>query len=379
MGFIYKITNIVSGKCYIGETAQANPQSRWRRHIRSIKTGDGSPALRDAMKKYGVDKFKFEVLIICFDEDRQIYETEYIKKYNCQVPNGYNILAGGQYGGSRLGMKFSEESKKKISEAGKKFNRENPNHYETFREKHRAAMEKVDLSAAMRNSEKFRKAVAEGRVGGRMHKYRYIDINMDEIYALYNPHIDILNTLQERHLKVIEDTNKLFCNLNSYIISSNAEKLNLLHSEHLKVIEDTTNLANKINMIVPKKKIDKSENSRHTTNEHWDKIKQKIKDGVNAYYDTTVDSRKVNIEKHRNAMAKSKGRQIAKYDCNNNYIATYISISEGARQSGLKKSNIQQVLAGNNSTAGGYIWKYADEKNLKPLCKDIVVEKSTLM
>ncbi len=32
---------------------------------------------------------------------------------------------------------------------------------------------------------------------------------------------------------------------------------------------------------------------------------------------------------------------------------------------GIKKSNIQQVLCGNTKTAGGYIWKYIDEKNLK--------------
>ncbi len=67
MGFIYKITNIVSNKCYIGETKEDTPEKRWQRHIQSIKRNEGCPALKDAIKKYGIEKFKFEVLIICFD------------------------------------------------------------------------------------------------------------------------------------------------------------------------------------------------------------------------------------------------------------------------------------------------------------------------
>ena len=30
MGFIYKITNLVSRKCYIGETTRSNPETRWK-------------------------------------------------------------------------------------------------------------------------------------------------------------------------------------------------------------------------------------------------------------------------------------------------------------------------------------------------------------
>ena len=82
-------------KCYIGETKKSNPELRWNEHIKSINKNKGCPALKDAIKKYGLNRFKFEVIIICFDEDRYKYEKEYIKKYNSQIPNGYNILPGG--------------------------------------------------------------------------------------------------------------------------------------------------------------------------------------------------------------------------------------------------------------------------------------------
>ena len=87
MGFIYKITNMKTKKCYIGETKEANPDTRWRRHIQTIAKGRGCPALQDAVQKYGIENFKFEVLIICFDEARFELEKQYIKKYNSMVPN----------------------------------------------------------------------------------------------------------------------------------------------------------------------------------------------------------------------------------------------------------------------------------------------------
>jgi len=170
MGFIYKITNKITGKCYIGETTADDPQKRWSAHIHTMKSNKGCPALKDAMKKHGVENFKFEVIIICFDEDVNRYEQEYIKKYNSMTPNGYNILAGGQCGGGFKGKTHTPETITKILESKRKFREANPNHFETYREKHRRSMEKVDISAAMRNSEKFQKAKREGRLGGASHE-----------------------------------------------------------------------------------------------------------------------------------------------------------------------------------------------------------------
>lgn len=89
---IYKITNTITHKCYIGETKQSNPESRWKKHKNTIKNGLGCPALQDAVKKYGIENFKFDILLICFDEDHYKYEIKYIKKYNSIVPKGLFIL-----------------------------------------------------------------------------------------------------------------------------------------------------------------------------------------------------------------------------------------------------------------------------------------------
>lgn len=115
MGFIYKITNTINGKCYIGETTKSDPEKRWKEHKSTIKRRVGCPALQNSVIKHGIDNFKFEILIICFDEDRYKYEIEYIKKYNTLIPNGYNILEGGP-GGSFKGKKHSEKTKQLLSE-----------------------------------------------------------------------------------------------------------------------------------------------------------------------------------------------------------------------------------------------------------------------
>jgi group I intron endonuclease len=64
MGFIYKITNTKTNKCYIGETKKLDVEERWKGHKNAISKGRGCPALRDAVGKYGWDSFKFEVLIM---------------------------------------------------------------------------------------------------------------------------------------------------------------------------------------------------------------------------------------------------------------------------------------------------------------------------
>jgi len=167
MGYLYKITNIITGKCYIGVTIQPDIKRRWTKHINSVNYKEGCPILKKSMKKHGVKNFKFDILIICFDQDVVKYEKEYIKKFNSQVPNGYNILSGGQIGDGLVGYKHSPETIEKIKEKGRLFRENNPNHFETYREKHKKALEHVDFSSSVKNSEKFKKAMID-----RKEKYK---------------------------------------------------------------------------------------------------------------------------------------------------------------------------------------------------------------
>jgi group I intron endonuclease len=155
MGYIYKITNLISKKVYIGQTKK-EPEERWRGHKSTIKSGKGCcPILKNAVNKYGIENFKFEVLIICFDKDLCKFEKEYIKKYNSITPNGYNANEGGEVGGMFKGKHHSDETKKILSEKSR-------SRYmtEDSRKEHGKTVKN-----ALQTSEKWKKAIAEGRVG----------------------------------------------------------------------------------------------------------------------------------------------------------------------------------------------------------------------
>lgn len=97
---IYKITNTVTGKVYIGQTIMSLAR-RWRQH-RSAKRK--SP-FYSSIIKHGIDKFTIEQLCSCLDyEALDSAEVYFIKLYNCISPFGYNVAPGGSIGNSTRGL-----------------------------------------------------------------------------------------------------------------------------------------------------------------------------------------------------------------------------------------------------------------------------------
>lgn len=115
MGVIYIITS-PSGKSYVGQTIRT-VAVRWIAHVSEARRkggNGGSRALNRAILKYGADKFKIEVLVICDDKDLDMYERKFIEAYRTKRPHGYNITDGGE--GMR-GWKPSEETRRKMHAA----------------------------------------------------------------------------------------------------------------------------------------------------------------------------------------------------------------------------------------------------------------------
>lgn len=91
---IYRITNTINNKIYVGQTTKP-VKSRWKRH--SIKSTKSGSAINLAIKKYGVENFKFEVIDLCEDLDQMNHkECFWISFYNSISPNGYNLDSGGK-------------------------------------------------------------------------------------------------------------------------------------------------------------------------------------------------------------------------------------------------------------------------------------------
>lgn len=89
---VYKITNLINGKCYIGSSVR--PWRRWKDHINTSKRVNDykyNYPLYQAFRKYGIDNFSFEILNDDFQsiEEMQNYERQMIIAYN-SYKAGYN-------------------------------------------------------------------------------------------------------------------------------------------------------------------------------------------------------------------------------------------------------------------------------------------------
>lgn len=90
---IYKITNKINGKVYIGQTVQLL-YVRWRDHCRGDKQRESY--LHRAIQKYGIDNFIVEQIDIAGTQDGlNTLEEFYITKFKSLAPDGYNLLPGG--------------------------------------------------------------------------------------------------------------------------------------------------------------------------------------------------------------------------------------------------------------------------------------------
>jgi group I intron endonuclease len=112
MGCIYLITNTINGKCYVGQTLQGDPKQRWRRH-KVLAAMDSPTALHAAIRKYGSDAFRFEIIEQCDIAEINDRESVWIEKLSTLSPNGYNLTRGGDGFKGR----HSAESRAKIGAA----------------------------------------------------------------------------------------------------------------------------------------------------------------------------------------------------------------------------------------------------------------------
>ena len=110
-GCIYRLTNLVTGKKYIGKTVRF--QKRMIAHKCTIKRS--KTYLSSSIKKHGWDKFKKEIIIDDVpEEDLDNLEMSYIAVENTMTPHGYNLTKGGE---GTSGYKHTKETRNKIKQS----------------------------------------------------------------------------------------------------------------------------------------------------------------------------------------------------------------------------------------------------------------------
>lgn len=106
---VYKITNLVNGKIYIGYTGR-EVDSYIENHFRqAIRGQDPNKLLYKAIRKYGEDAFSREVLCQTLDKtNAQELERHFIREFNSHsfYGHGYNMTHGGDGGDTSSSPNF---------------------------------------------------------------------------------------------------------------------------------------------------------------------------------------------------------------------------------------------------------------------------------
>ena len=249
MGYIYKIINKIDNKCYIGQT-MISLEERWRQH-----KSDRSNCryLKRAFEKYSIENFEIKLICICFDEDLNKFETQYITYYNTLVPNGYNLRQGGN------NAKQHQETKQKIGE--------------TLREGYKSGrlVNKSKGKKGKTHTEETKKKISEALTGRKVENPIYGKIYSEE------------------------------------------------YKEKLRKIA-----------------------KQRTINEE---TRQKISETL----------------KQKNSQSNilfNVKRKVLQYDMNNNFIASFNSLTEAANKYNVSRAAISHVCNGKTKTSQGFIWKF---------------------
>jgi hypothetical protein len=232
IGEIYKITNVINKKIYIGQTRshRLNKEKyrpfgymgRFKDHINECYSNKKNVCnyLNSAIIKYGKENFTCEKLIECPVDNLDETEIKYILEYNSKYPNGYNLTAGGKTCNHCIvekrestvshverprNFKRSEETKRLISSNVK----------EAIKDvSHRKRMmEQTQQQHSIQKYEKFKNLIIdESNIEKYIHitnnntlNYQYIKINIQNVKTTFVGKHETIDEIKNRAINFIKD------------------------------------------------------------------------------------------------------------------------------------------------------------------------------
>lgn len=309
---IYKITNLINGKCYIGQSCQI--PVRWSQHKHEMNgAGGNNPYLYRALRKYGIDNFSFEVVKECDVDQLDTLERKYIASYNSLYPNGYNLESGGW---GRKNLSPLTKLRISLSKRGTVSSKRTPvNQYTssgryicTFPSMSEAAASVGKLSPGhIANCCTGKRGLAHG------FQWKYANAGNGNI----EPFIDVRETPVSQFTKD-----------GIYIATFESVRK---ASEALGI--SATNISNCC----------KTHNQNTAGGYQWRRGKSIKNIGCVSY--------KVLGEKHK--------IKVKQFTVDERYVKTHSSVTDAAKSIGVSVSSISACLNGHHKTAGGFIWRFA--------------------
>lgn len=293
---IYKITNKINNKVYIGLTTQT-VETRWKQHIQtafSENHPDSQTIFKKAIRKYGPDNFKIEVIDEANNlEDLKKLEQYWIKYYNSYIGwdncQGYNSTYGG-------------DAPTKISRPVCKVNILTGLVEETY----------PTIKAAEEKYSRGISEIAHNRIIGQKPK-GYTWVFEDELSQY---------TVKDYCIKY-----KVICQLDRM-----GELVNLWLDREAAAQSASTSVANIWSCL--------NEDRLTAGSYQWCKYEDLGK------------------RIHRMVIEKSNNKPVAQYDLCDNLIQVWPSMSAAAKATGTPLSKISRVCNGKQKTSNGFKWKF---------------------
>ena len=193
---IYKSTNKVNSKCYIGQTIKTL-SVRQSQHLYGSNNNKSNSYFHKSINKYGWDNFSWEVLCECRSkEELDKMEKSFIKQYHSHVSdNGYNLTWGGC---GVIGYKHTSATKDILRELIKN---NNPIHKKSVKNKHNYIMSELVKSDDW---------ISKHKLGCMSGRYSYIIINQCGYICLTKGicEFSLLNNLSQPKLSEVSNGNR---------------------------------------------------------------------------------------------------------------------------------------------------------------------------
>lgn len=208
-GEIYKIINLSTNKCYIGQTRthRLNHKKyrpfgflgRFKDHISEAFSNkkNQSRYLNSSILKYGVKNFKCELIHTCKVNELDEFERYYISKYNTKYPNGYNLTDGGQ------GAFFSKDLNVSLDEVDTPIVKKPRDFTRSEHTKSLIAKRLKDYTSDIAVREKQMEKTQRQHTASKFERFRHVKINTTNI----ENYIFIINnyTLNYKYVRIVID------------------------------------------------------------------------------------------------------------------------------------------------------------------------------